>query len=89
MPAGQPENDPCHRGTPGGYIVSRLRAGGQPPPEFLALARLTPRETALLADAWVGSEAYRGWPSLDGHEKLRQLAPLWAAIQAARRRCEL
>jgi hypothetical protein len=71
-----------------GYIVRRLVAGDRPPPEFLALARLSAQETALLRKAWFQSEAYQGWPSLDGHDELRALAPLWVAIHTARRRRE-
>jgi hypothetical protein len=66
--------------NPAGYVVNRLREGDEPPDEFVGLARLTPDETAVLKDAWAGCEQYRGWPSLDGNDKLQGLAPLWATI---------
>jgi hypothetical protein len=68
-----------------GYIVNRLREGDEPPGEFLELAQLTPDETARLKDAWLNSEQYAGWPSLDGNDKLQQLAPLWATVFEAMR----
>jgi hypothetical protein len=71
--------------NPAGYIVSRLREGDEPPEAFLALAQLTPDEIAALKRAWAGSEQYSGWPSLDGNDKLRKLAPLWMTIFEARR----
>ena len=71
--------------NPAGYIVSRLREGDEPPAAFLALAQLTPDETAALKRAWAGSEQYSGWPSLDGKDKLRKLAPLWLTIIEAMR----
>jgi hypothetical protein len=66
--------------NPAGYIVNRLREGDPPPAKFLELADLTSDETALLTNAWAGSEQYQGWPSLDGNEKLQRLAPLWVTI---------
>ena len=71
--------------NPAGYVVNRLREGDEPPAEFLELARLTPDETDLLKEAWAGSEQHRGWPSLEGNDKLRRLAPLWAEIHNAMR----
>ncbi len=71
--------------NPAGYIVNRLRDGDSPPAEFLELAELTSDETALLTNAWAGSEQYQGWPSLDGNEKLQRLAPLWVTIFQAMR----
>jgi hypothetical protein len=71
--------------NPAGYIVSRLREDDEPPEAFLALAQLTPDETATLKDAWADSEQYSGWPSLDGNDKLRKLAPLWMTIFEAMR----
>lgn len=71
--------------NPAGYVVNRLRDGDLPPDEFLDLAQLTPDETAILVNAWASSEQTMGWPSLHGHDKLRKLAPLWSAIQAAMR----
>jgi hypothetical protein len=71
--------------NPAGYIVNRLREGDEPPEVFLALAQLTPDETAALRRAWAGSEQYSGWPSLDGNDKLRKLAPLWVTIFEALR----
>ena len=72
--------------NPAGYIVNRLREGDDPPGEFLELAQLTPDEVAKLEEAWVGSEQMRGWPSLDGDDKLQRIAPLWVTIHDARRR---
>jgi hypothetical protein len=73
--------------NPAGYVVNRLREGDRPPAEFLELARLTPEETALLVDAWAGSEQWMDWPSLDGNGKLRRLAPLWATVHGAMNGC--
>ncbi len=70
--------------NPAGYVITRLRQGDEPPAEFLALARLTPDEEALLREAWSSSERYSGWPSLDA--ELRPLAPLWADLYEAMRR---
>jgi len=66
--------------NPTGYIVQRLRAEDAPPSEFLELACLTGEEVQQIQAAYVASEEYCGWPSLDGQEKLRRVAPLWAAI---------
>lgn len=66
--------------NPTGYVVQRLRSGDEPPDEYLELVCLTDEEVGLLHAAYAASEAYSGWPSLDGQEKLRRLAPLWAAI---------
>ena len=66
--------------NPTGYVIQRLRTGDEPPDEYLELACLTEEEVGQLQAAYVASEAYSGWPSLDGQEKLRRLAPLWAAI---------
>ena len=66
--------------NPTGYVIQRLRGGDGPPDEFLELACLTDEEVGQLQAAYAASEAYCGWPSLDGQEKLRRLAPLWAAI---------
>jgi hypothetical protein len=69
--------------NPAGYIINRLRDGDEPPDEFLELVQLTPEETDRLVKAWVGSEQYQGWPSLEEDEKLRRLAPLWAEVRDA------
>ena len=66
--------------NPAGYVVNRLREGDEPPDEFLELVKLTPDEIATLRQAWVHSEQYQGWPSLDANDKLQGLAPLWASI---------
>jgi hypothetical protein len=71
--------------NPAGYVVNRLREGDEPPGEFLALARLTPDETAALKRAWARSEQYMGWPSLDGNDRLQKIAPLWSTIYDAMR----
>jgi len=72
--------------NPVGYIVNRLRDGDVAPQEFVELAQLTADETGLLRSAWVNSEEYQGWPSLDGQEKLQRLAPLWARVYNAMKR---
>jgi hypothetical protein len=71
--------------NPAGYIVNRLREGDEPPQEFLELAQLTPDETDALRTAWVHSEQYMGWPSLEEDKRLQALAPLWATIWGAMR----
>ena len=73
--------------NPTGYIVQRLRAEDDPPAEFLELAGLTDKEVHQIQAAYVASEEYCGWPSLDGKEKLRRVAPLWAAITRHSREC--
>jgi DNA-binding transcriptional ArsR family regulator len=64
--------------NPAGYIITRLRAGVQPPEEFRQLAALTSEEMAQLRTARINSEQYQGWPSLD--EGLRAIAPLWSSV---------
>jgi biotin operon repressor len=71
--------------NPTGYIIQRLRGGDDPPDEYLELACLTDEEVGQLQVAYAASEAYCGWPSLDGQQKLRRLAPLWAAITRSMR----
>jgi hypothetical protein len=71
--------------NPAGYVINRLRDGDEPPVEFLELVQLTEEEIAAIKEAWVHSEQVRGWPSLEGNDKLHRLAPLWAAIYDAMR----
>jgi hypothetical protein len=68
--------------NPAGYIVSRLRRGDPPPPEYIELARLTAAEMGRLKEARVNSEQHQGWPSLNGEPHLQRLAPLWLAIDS-------
>ena len=64
--------------NPPGYLVIRLRAGVEPPPEFIRLTELTAAEMAQLRAAWSNSEESEDWPSLD--EGLREIAPIWSSI---------
>ncbi len=67
--------------NPAGYIISRLRDGDDPPEEFLEMVQLTPEATARLISAWVSSEQYQGWHSLEDDKKLYRLAPLWGEVR--------
>ena len=71
--------------NPAGYIINRLREGDEPPDEYLELVQLSPEETTRLVQAWVSSEQYQGWPSLEDDKKLHRLAPLWAEVRDAMR----
>jgi hypothetical protein len=72
--------------NPPGYILNRLRRGDRPPPDYVALAHLSKADRALLVQARSNGERQQGWPTLDGHERLQRLAPLWARVEDALRR---